>query len=136
MKYNINQDIKKAETLPAMFYKDTATFEALKQDVFLKSWQFIGDEKLVRLPQSVHPFVLLDGFLTEPMLLTRDKDEHISCLTNVCTHRGNVVALNPGKSKKLTCICLNLKRLKISLGHAITYIHSLLENGAHFSLLV
>jgi choline monooxygenase len=104
MKYNINTDIKKAETLPALFYKDAETFEALKQDVFLKSWQFIGDEKLVRLPQSVHPFVLLDGFLTEPMLLTRDKDEQISCLTNVCTHRGNVVALHPGKSKKLTCM--------------------------------
>ena len=104
MKYNINTDIKKAETLPALFYKDAETFEALKQDVFLKSWQFIGDEKLIRLPQSVHPFVLLDGFLTEPMLLTRDKDEQISCLTNVCTHRGNVVALHPGKSKKLTCM--------------------------------
>jgi choline monooxygenase len=104
MKYNIDPDIKKAETLPALFYKDNETFEALKRDVFLKSWQFIGDEKLVRLPQSVHPFVLLDGFLTEPMLLTRDKDEQISCLTNVCTHRGNIVALNSGKSKKLTCM--------------------------------
>ncbi len=104
MKYNIDPDIRKAETLPALFYKDNETFEALKRDVFLKSWQFIGDEKLVRLPQSVHPFVLLDGFLTEPMLLTRDKDEQISCLTNVCTHRGNIVALNSGKSKKLTCM--------------------------------
>lgn len=102
--YHIHPDIKKAETLPAKFYKDAETFEDLKEDVFLKSWQFIGDENLVRLPQSVHPFVLLDGFLTEPMLLTRDKDEHINCLTNVCTHRGNVVALHPGKSKKLTCM--------------------------------
>ena len=104
MKYNIDPDIRKAETLPALFYKDTATFEALKEHVFLKSWQFIGDENLVKQPQSVHPFVLLDSFLTEPMLLTRDKDEQISCLTNVCTHRGNIVALNSGKSKKLTCM--------------------------------
>lgn len=102
--YYINPDIRKSETLPAVFYKDNDTFEALKNDVFLKSWQFIGDENLVRLPQSVHPFMLLETFLTEPMLLTRDKDEHISCLTNVCTHRGNVLALHPGKSKKLTCM--------------------------------
>ena len=102
--YYIDPDIRKAETLPAIFYKDNDTFEALKNEVFLKSWQFIGDENLVRLPQSVHPFVLLDTFLTEPMLLTRDKDNHISCLTNVCTHRGNVVALHSGKSKKLTCM--------------------------------
>lgn len=103
-KYFINPDIKEAETLPAKFYKDAETFDALKEHVFLKSWQFIGDENLVRLPQTVYPFVLLDSFLTEPMLLTRDKDDKISCMTNVCTHRGNVVALHPGKSKKLTCM--------------------------------
>jgi choline monooxygenase len=103
-KFNINPDIKKAETLPASFYKDQTVFDAIKEHVFLKSWQWIGDENLVRLPQTIHPFVLLNGFLTEPMLLTRDKNEHISCLTNVCTHRGNIVALNSGKAKKLTCL--------------------------------
>ena len=103
-KFNINPDINKAETLPASFYKDQNTFDAVKEQVFLSSWQWVGDENLVRQSQSVYPFVLLDGFLTEPMLLTRDKEDNISCLTNVCTHRGNIVALHPGKSKKLTCM--------------------------------
>jgi choline monooxygenase len=103
MKFFIHPDIKKAETLPASFYKDNAVFEALKERVFLKSWQWIGDENLVPFSQSVHPFVLLDGYLTEPLLLTKNKNEEINCLTNVCTHRGNLVALNPGKSRKLTC---------------------------------
>ena len=103
-KYYIDPDIKNAETLPTVFYKDTHTFDAVKKNVFLKSWQFIGDESLVALPQSVYPFILLDGFLTEPMLLTRNSKEELSCLTNVCTHRGNIVALHPGKSKKLTCM--------------------------------
>jgi choline monooxygenase len=102
--YYIDPDITKAETLPASFYKDKAIFEATKEHVFLNSWQFIGDENLIKLPQSVHPFVLLDSFLTEPMVLTRDKEGHISCLTNVCTHRGNLVSLHPGTSKKLTCM--------------------------------
>jgi len=103
-KFNIDPDITKAETLPASFYKDQAVFEAIKAQVFLKSWQWIGDENAVKLQQSVHPFVLLDGFLTEPLLLTRDQEDDISCLTNVCTHRGNLVALHPGKTKKLTCM--------------------------------
>jgi choline monooxygenase len=103
-KFYINPDITKAETLPASFYKNQSVFETLKDTVFLKSWQWVGDENLVRQPQSVHPFVLLDGFLTEPMLLTRDKEGAINCLTNVCTHRGNIVAIHPGKSKKLTCM--------------------------------
>jgi len=103
-KFNIHPEIAKAETLPASFYKDESIFEIVKEHVFLKSWQWIGDENLVSQSQSVHPFVLLDNYLTEPMLLTKDKEEHISCLTNVCTHRGNLVALNPGKTKKLTCL--------------------------------
>lgn len=102
-KFNIHQDIKKAETLPASFYRDETVFEELKEKVFLKSWQWVGEENLVPLPQSVHPFALLDGYLTEPMLLTRDTNNQINCLTNVCTHRGNLVALHSGKSKKLTC---------------------------------
>ena len=103
-KYHINPDIALAETLPASFYKDTSVFELIKEDVFLRSWQFIGDENLVALPQSLYPFTLLDGFLTEPMVLTRDGDNEIHCLSNVCTHRGNKVALHPGNSKKLTCL--------------------------------
>ena len=102
-KFKIQTDISKAETLPASFYRDKDLFESVKEKVFLKSWQWIGDENLVKLPQSVHPFVLLDGYLTEPLLITKQADETITCLSNVCTHRGNLVALNPGKSKKLIC---------------------------------
>jgi choline monooxygenase len=102
-RFSIETDISKAETLPASFYKNKDVFELLKEKVFLKSWQWIGDENLVKLPQSVHPFVLLDGYLTEPLLITKELDETIHCLSNVCTHRGNLVALNPGKSKKLIC---------------------------------
>ncbi len=102
-KYFIHPDIKQAETLPASFYRDQAVFESIKKDIFLKSWQWVGDEDLVTLPQSVYPFTLLDGFLTEPLLLTREEDDTINCLTNVCTHRGNLVALNGGKSKNLVC---------------------------------
>jgi len=102
-KFNIHPDIKKAETLPASFYRDQAVFDAIKEKIFLKSWQWIGDTNLVKLPQSIHPFVLLEGYLTEPLLLTRNADDEITCLTNVCTHRGNLVALHPGKSKKLIC---------------------------------
>ena len=80
-----------------------SNFEFFKEKIFLKSWQWIGDKNLVSKQQSVYPFVLLDGFLTEPLLLTKDKEGMINCLTNVCTHRGNLVALESGHSKKLTC---------------------------------
>ena len=103
--FYIDSDIKKAETLPATFYKNQEVFDRLKEDVFVKSWQWIGDENsLVPLTESVHPFVLLDSFLTEPLLVVRDKQNKIKCLTNVCTHRGNLVIHNPGKTKHLICM--------------------------------
>lgn len=101
--FHIDPDITKAETLPASFYRDPKIFEALKKTVFYRSWQWIGDTTLVNTAQNAHPFVLLNGFLTEPMLLTQDKDETIHCLTNVCTHRGNLLVDKVGKTKKLIC---------------------------------
>jgi len=103
-KFNINPDITKAETLPASFYRDSAVFDSIKESIFLRSWQWIGDDNLVKLSKSIYPFILLEGFLTEPLLLTRDEDENIHCLTNVCTHRGNLVALNSASANKLTCM--------------------------------
>ena len=103
-KFYIDSDIKKAETLPAYLYKDEQIFKEIKEKIFLKSWHYIGDENSVALPQSVYPLVLLDNYLTEPILIVRNEDDKINCFTNVCTHRGNLVALQPGKVKKLTCM--------------------------------
>ena len=84
-------------------YRDPQIFEALKQAVFYKSWQWVGHEEQVVGAQNVHPFVLLEGFLTEPLLLTKDAAGTLHCLTNVCTHRGNLVVNETGKKKKLSC---------------------------------
>ena len=101
--FKIHSDISVAETLPSSFYRDPNVFEKIKQDIFLKSWQFIGDNSQIKLNNSFMPQTILEGFLTEPIVITRDDKSKVHCLTNVCTHRGNIVALGPGKSKKLTC---------------------------------
>ncbi len=102
--YSIHPDIAQAETLPGSFYQDQTTFDALREKVFYKTWQWIGDEAMVQLPKQVHPFVLLDGFLTEPMVLSKDENGEIHCLSNVCTHRGNLVVQNPGNQRKMICM--------------------------------
>ena len=101
--FKIHKDITKAETLPSSFYKDEDVFNQVREKIFLKSWQWLGDNSALKLTNSVQPLTLLDGFLTEPILLTRDKEGAINCMTNVCTHRGHIVVLGPGKSKSLTC---------------------------------
>lgn len=105
MSYNfqINKDITKAETLPASFYRDPEIFEAIKNKIFYKSWHWLGHQDLVDNPQHAHPMILLDNFMTEPLVLTKDENENIHCLSNVCTHRGNLVVNTSGKTKKLIC---------------------------------
>jgi len=102
--YSIHSDIKKAETLPGEFYSNPEVFQALKDKVFLNTWQWIGDTNLVPLTTYAHPFVLLDNFLSEPLALVRDANDDIKCISNVCTHRGNLVVQHPGKMKNLLCM--------------------------------
>ncbi|MEY3421704.1 MAG: hypothetical protein RIR48_2000 [Bacteroidota bacterium] len=100
----IDPDITKAETLPGWFYHDTAVFEAIKEKVFVKTWQWIGNGDQVDLPEMASPFTLLEGFLNEPMLLVRNSDDQLHCMSNVCTHRGNQVVEHAGKYKNLMCL--------------------------------
>jgi choline monooxygenase len=101
--FHVDPDIRKAETLPASFYRDKAIFDLLKNKVFYRTWQWIGDESLVPKAQSVYPFILLEDFLTEPILLTRDTAEKVHSFSNVCTHRGNLLVSKPGNLRKLIC---------------------------------
>lgn len=99
-KYDIHAEIRKAETLSSSFYRSPEVFETLKEKVFARSWQFVGDESLVALDGQVHPFNF-EG-LGEPMLLTRDSGG-VRNLSNVCTHRGNILCHHPGKHRNITC---------------------------------
>lgn len=103
-KYSIDPDITQAETLPAEFYRNQEVFDQIREKVFVKSWQWIGDKDLIPLERMAHPMVLLDGYLTEPIVLTRDKEDQIHAMSNVCTHRGNLVVQNPGSYKNLLCM--------------------------------
>ena len=101
--FHVHPDIRQAETLPAHFYTNPEVFEALKERIFLKSWQWIGHENQIRLAGSVYPFTLLDHYLDEPLLLVRDQADHIRCLSNVCTHRGNILVNHSGQLSKIVC---------------------------------
>jgi len=102
--YHIDPDIRKAETLPGSFYHDADVFELMKDRIFASSWQWIGDKNCIALSNSAYPFNLLDGYMNEPMVLVRSGDDTLRCLSNVCTHRGNIVVHHPGSCKFLTCM--------------------------------
>jgi choline monooxygenase len=100
--FSINPDITQAETLPASFYRSQEVFDLLIEKVFAQTWQFAGDTTKVALSQQIHPFSFLEFGLEEPMLLT-NVDGELSCISNVCTHRGNILCHSPVKSRQITC---------------------------------
>lgn len=99
----IAPDIRIAETLPSSFYSDEAVYRRCLDKVFGRSWQFIGDVAQVKMPGAVLPFQLLEGSLDEPLLLTRDWQDEIHLVSNVCTHRGYLVAEHAGCERHLRC---------------------------------
>ena len=101
--FTIDPDIAKAKTLHTSFYTNPAIFESAKEKIFSPSWQFIGDTGLVPETGSCYPLSLLPGCLDEPLLLTRPDDGKVRCMSNVCTHRGNILVNEPCKSAHIRC---------------------------------
>jgi len=99
----VDENIARAKTLDTSFYTDPVLFEDMKEKLFASSWQFIGDGGCVKDSGDVHPFTLLQNYLDEPLVLAKDKKNITHLLSNVCTHRGNIVAEAPCKTNNLRC---------------------------------
>jgi phenylpropionate dioxygenase-like ring-hydroxylating dioxygenase large terminal subunit len=101
--FEIEPDIARARTLDAAFYRSAEVFGAVRERVFARSWQWLGRVDDVAVPESYAPRDLLPGLLDEPLLLARDEAGELRCLSNVCTHRGNVVVTEAGRDSQLRC---------------------------------
>lgn len=99
----IDADITRAKTIHTDFYNTKKYYDASKEKIFAPSWQFLADADNVKENSSVFPLELLANYLNEPLLLTRDNRGVLHCMSNVCTHRGNLVAYEPCKLHQLRC---------------------------------
>ena len=97
--FNINPDIRRAETLASEFYTDERYFHESKEKIFARSWQFIGRADEI---ENLKPFTILKDFLDEPVLITRN-GEQFNCLSNVCTHRGKILVEQSCEAKLIRC---------------------------------
>ncbi|GGA97390.1 aromatic ring-hydroxylating oxygenase subunit alpha [Puia dinghuensis] len=101
-RFTIDADISKARTPHTDLYTDVQLFHEIKEKFFASSWQFVGDSDCIPTPGDVHPFTLLENYLDEPLVLVNDN--HASrLLSNVCTHRGNLVVNEPCRLSHLRC---------------------------------
>lgn len=103
MSYSVDPDITVAHTLPGAFYTDSVAYERMKDHVFTRSWQWLGTLDDVAQPSSLAPRMMLPGYLDEPLLLARDAAGDLRCMSNVCTHRGNILVNAPCRAKEIRC---------------------------------
>lgn len=103
MNYEVDPDITIARTLASSFYRDEAAYALARERVFARSWQWIGDSEDVAAPGSLSPREMLAGCLDEPLLLSRDAAGTLRCLSNVCTHRANLLVTAPCRAEQIRC---------------------------------
>ena len=102
-RYAVDADIARASTLPAAFYRDADAWDATRERVFARSWQWLGDVADVAAPATLSPRTLLPGLIDEPLLLARDAARELRCLSNVCTHRGNLLVHRACVADQIRC---------------------------------
>jgi choline monooxygenase len=101
--FEVNPNISKAKTIATDFYLNPDHYQKAKEKIFANSWQFVGDTDQVKEAGWVTPINLLESYVDEPLVLSRDKQGNLHCLSNVCTHRGNLIVERPCKLNDIRC---------------------------------
>ena len=85
--------------LSGSFYTSVDYFEWEKKTVLQQGWHCLGRSD--EIPNAGDYYTL--SLLGEPLIVTRDADDTILVLSNVCRHRGMPVALGQGNTKRFVC---------------------------------
>jgi len=101
--FHVDADISKAKTIATAVYLDPTYFLKAREQIFASSWQLIGDTDHVKEPGWETPVNLLEGYINEPLVLSKDAQDKLHCLSNVCTHRGNLLVERPCKLHDIRC---------------------------------
>lgn len=102
-KDEIESDVSKAATIPSRFYTDPEYYKLAQERIFARSWQFATDTDMLKAPGQIISWTSWQGSLNEPLMLTRDTDDKLHCLSNVCTHRGAVLVESDCHLKQIRC---------------------------------
>jgi len=88
-----------ARTMPPEFYHSKGLLDLEKEHLFAAQWACVGHQG--EIPDAGDYFTT--EMADEPLLVTRAKDGRIRVLSNVCRHRGNVVAEGRGNRRRFVC---------------------------------
>lgn len=97
--WHSDPDTARAGTLDERLHYRSDVHDRAVEQIFVPSWQLLPIPAVTR---RVQPFTLLDGALDEPLVLTCTGDRE-RLMSNVCTHRGALLAESGSDAKGLRC---------------------------------
>jgi choline monooxygenase len=97
--YTFEPSLARASTIPARWYTDPAMLELERRAIFHRTWQAVGFAGAVAAPGSYFACEIAG----EPVVVTRAKDGRLRAMSNVCRHRGTVIAQEKGSGPVLRC---------------------------------
>jgi choline monooxygenase len=95
----VEAEIARAWTLPAVLYTDAGTLLAEKERIFARTWQVVGHASQVAHPADYFTTDLMG----EPLLFVRGGDGRLRGFYNVCRHRAGPPAEGCGSRKLFRC---------------------------------
>ncbi len=96
---NQHRSYGEARSMPGAFYADPQMLAFEKQHLFGSEWICVGRVEEIPQPGDFMTFDIVD----EPVLLIRGEDHQVRALSNVCRHRGAIIAAGAGRVKNLIC---------------------------------
>ena len=91
--------IDQAMVMPAAYYTSDDFMHLEADHIFRKDWVCLGRADELKEPGDYYTTELIG----EQLLVTRGKDHTLRVLSNVCRHRGNMVASGKGKQSRFSC---------------------------------
>jgi len=101
-KLDVDAELRRASAIGKDAYGEDAYRRSLDR-VFARTWHVVADAGDVASAEWSHPTTLLPGSLDEPLVLVRDGAHRLRCLSNVCTHRANLLVHEPCRTTSLRC---------------------------------
>ncbi len=92
-------DYDRAWAMPKAYYCDPALTQLEREHLFAREWVCIGRADEIPSPGDHMAFQLCD----EPLVAVRGEDSVIRVMSNVCRHRGALLATGHGRGKRLVC---------------------------------
>ena len=97
---NALKPLNEASTLPPDCYTSEEFFNLEVREIFSKEWVSVGRVDMV---ENVGDYFTIE-LLGEPLVVCRDEDGEVQCLSRVCRHRAaEVVEPGQGNTRRFQC---------------------------------